>query len=505
MKPTILLVDNECRDPKLKPLIDFLDRNYRLLPPQRTIGGARDYFKYDDHSIDCVILDIHLGPSGPEAGIELLNTMRETDPYLPIGMITQYDKSSVAFKSGKNLATFYCPKPKRADFDSFNKKLKEEIDNSIKKVQFLYDRDLMKKVNEDLSLTYDIEELSKLGTLAFHYWEDEIIIETIENIPGEHLEILDVCCGTGRYELLIKHHCEKPFKMTAIDFSGRMLRIAEDKLVNEEVFPEARWERLIELKRGFAEKLPFEDNKFDFVICGFGVPSYTKFNLSIPEVNRVLRKYGKAIFTVYNKNAFYNQIADYFSSNLEISPMASWVKFESFGCRDKQGIYKLVPQGKEEKSFTIQPFSKEEFRDILNRFGFRVEKMRTFPFLYSVTPINLIRKDEDDPLFKPRYLREYKLPDVKNLIRILEESIPADWLVNRPEIKSYKQEKKEEIEKAYENADKRLKNFPFSWKYYQLDKHHAEKIGDGGFYITAIVEKVRNIEKVNIYEAKENL
>ena len=503
MKPTILLVDNELE--KLSPLIEFLSKNYRLLPPEKTIGGARESFKYDDHSIDCVILDIHFGPSGPEAGIELLKTMRETDPYLPIGMITQYDKSSVAFESGKNLATFYCLKPKPADFDSFNKKLKEEIDKSIKRAQFLYDRDLMKKVNEDLSLTYDIEELSKLGTLAFHYWEDEIIIETIKNIPGEHLEILDICCGTGRYELLIKYHCEKSFKMAAIDFSGRMLRIARDKLQNEGLMPESRWEPKIELKRGFAEKLPFEDNKFDFVICGFGVASYTKFNLSIPEVNRVLRKHGKAIFTVYNKNAFYNQIADYFSSNLEISPMASWVKFESFGCRDKQGIYKLVPQGKEEKSFTIQPFSKEEFRDILNRFGFRVEKMRTFPFLYSVTPINLIRKDEDDPLFKPRYLREYKLPDVKNLIRILEESIPADWLVNRPEIKSYKQEKKEEIEKAYENADKRLKNFPFSWKYYQLDKHHAEKIGDGGFYITAIVEKVRNIEKVNIYEAKENL
>jgi len=499
MKEKILFVDNEWEEKKLKPLIAFLDEQYTLLSPQATINGARSLFKYDKNSIDCIILDVHFGSSEPEGGIKLLQKMRETDPYIPIGMITEFNQGGTAFSAGKNLATFYLPKEWEGEAikEEFIKKLDNEIKSSIKNSTFLYDRELMQKVNDNLAITYDAEEYSKQGTLGFCYWENEIIVKALKNLPNDKINILDVGCGTGRYEVLIKQLCPEPYQMEAIDFSGMMLHIARRKLEKIGLYPEASKEsdRQVNLNRGFAEKLPFSEGKFDFVICGFGVPSYTKFNLSLPEANRVLRKGGLAVFSVYNKNALFNKVAKgFFPSSKHNCPMASWVKFEGFNGHKKEGVYKLVPQGREEIAFRIQPFSKNEFSGILNRFGFKVKHIGTFPILYSITPTDLINKPDNDTEFKNKCFtkgNEYLIPTEEEFRNLCDDcgigKSETDRLVT-------------EYNKYYEKGKEQNKSF--SWRFYQLDKDYCQRIEDGGFYITVVAEKVLDAEKVNFYVEK---
>lgn len=476
----ILLIDNECNDDKLKPLVKFLRDNYPLIKIETTIDGALNAFRYDDLSVSCIILDIHFGED-EEAGIKLLAEMRKTDPYIPIGMITQYpDRWTYAFKTGQKRATFYCPKRYNSSgviTDAFIKELDKEIKYSIKNAQFLYNRNLMETVNSSYADIYDVKEYAKPGTVAFCYWEDEIVVDLINKYPGENLKILDIACGTGRFEALIARRCDKKNikKFVGLDFAGKMLIKAKEKLANMGIYVEASNESSnIILKRGFAEMLPFPDGEFDIVICGFGVPSYTKFNLSIPEANRVLKRGGKAVFTVYNKNALFSKVADYFHPSFnDRCPMASWVKFEHFPGCDKEGIYRLVPQGDLAGAFPIQPFSKEEIITLLNRFGFKKEYLNTFPILYSIIPTDLVQTFGN----KPKNFCDwagYKVPD---------RSKDFSKMINN---------------KKWKKANETNKSF--SWGFYQMDVEYAKTIDDGGFFVIVVVEKVKEAEKVHRYD-----
>src|SRR3972149_5952478 len=137
-KAVILFVDNEIDSPGLKPVLVALNKKYRVLT-SRTLEDAEIKFKYDTDSIDMVILDIHFG-GAPYGGLKLLESMRKIDPYLPIGMITQYDKTSRAFQAGQNLASFYLPKPETGIDSDFVDKLSTSIEDSLRNVEYLYDR-----------------------------------------------------------------------------------------------------------------------------------------------------------------------------------------------------------------------------------------------------------------------------------------------------------------------------------------------------------------------------
>jgi ubiquinone/menaquinone biosynthesis C-methylase UbiE/ActR/RegA family two-component response regulator len=461
-KPVILFVDNEINSSSLSPLVEFLSKEYTLLKSD-TIESAKHKFKYDTESIDIVILDIHF-KDNPEGGINLLEKMRKTDPYLPIGMITQYDHSTKAFESGQKQATFYLPKPQDGINESFLHKLNEAIEHSLKKAVYLYDRELMKNCNSDYADEYDEKEYSKPGTIAFCYWEDSKVMNAIKNSlsgnSGDKLKILDIGCGTGRFEVLIKKFFQTlkidDYEVTGIDFSGKMLLKAKEKiediLQEGEIPPEPADNEdkpQIKFKRGFAELLPFDNGEFSLAIAGFGIPSFTKFNHSIPETYRVLKDEGLAIFTVYNKDALFHKISDYFFPDLkEQCPLASRVVKARFRNGTEQGFYKLAPQGDESHPFPIQAFTKNELIDILNRFKFEAIEINSFPILNSIYPLSYIKS----------------LSDIDN-------NAPANSIVeygpqNNPKI--------------------------FSRKLYDADINLTRNEINDGYYITAIAKKYRD-------------
>lgn len=105
--------------------------------------------------------------------------------------------------------------------------------------------------------------------------------------------VLDLGSGSGRNMIEIKRG-----KMFLVDFSKKMLNLAEEK---------AREKNMeIETKQGQLFDIPYGDEFFDYAICisalhcVFGEDNRKK---SVKELYRVLKKEGKAYIGVWNINS----------------------------------------------------------------------------------------------------------------------------------------------------------------------------------------------------------
>ena len=105
-----------------------------------------------------------------------------------------------------------------------------------------------------------------------------------EDFSGK--EVLELGCGNGKSLAGIIE--TKPLKLVGLDFSEIAIRIAKER------FPKG-----IEFIRGECQDLPFKNNEFDFVIANHVIGAMQKSDRekSIKEINRVLKKGGKLIFS----------------------------------------------------------------------------------------------------------------------------------------------------------------------------------------------------------------
>ena len=109
----------------------------------------------------------------------------------------------------------------------------------------------------------------------------------IESFVKSSDNILDLGCGTGRNFI-------KNGKWYGVDFSENMLEFAGKK------------EIAIELKKSNLWDIPYEDEFFDKVICIAAlhcVEFARNRNKTIKEIYRVLKKNGRVIITVWNKDS----------------------------------------------------------------------------------------------------------------------------------------------------------------------------------------------------------
>jgi len=111
--------------------------------------------------------------------------------------------------------------------------------------------------------------------------------------PGK---ILDVGCGNGRN---LKPFADLKFDCYGIDFSKNMVSVAKDFLKKHNLKAKVYVEK--------AEKLPFDDNSFDYVLALRVIPcilTEKERSKALDEVKRVLKKNGKAVITIWNKTNF---------------------------------------------------------------------------------------------------------------------------------------------------------------------------------------------------------
>ena len=98
------------------------------------------------------------------------------------------------------------------------------------------------------------------------------------------MHVLDLCCGPG---MLAREAVARGASVVGLDFAREAVRAAGESC------PEAKF---IE---GNAEALPFEDNSFDAVVCGFGIIHLPNPDSALREPCRVLRTDGRAVFSVW--------------------------------------------------------------------------------------------------------------------------------------------------------------------------------------------------------------
>lgn len=103
----------------------------------------------------------------------------------------------------------------------------------------------------------------------------------IENLQGKKIHsILDLGCGTGALLEQIRE-LNLAEELSGIDISAEMLKIAKSRLGNHAT-----------LILGDTEKLPFQDNSFDAIICNDSFHHYPLPHIVLEEVSRCLRENG---------------------------------------------------------------------------------------------------------------------------------------------------------------------------------------------------------------------
>lgn len=106
---------------------------------------------------------------------------------------------------------------------------------------------------------------------------DQAARSIVGSTPVKDLDVLDLCCGHGALTQLL---CNQGARAVGLDFSEEMLAVAR------------RFAPAAAFEQGDAASLPFEDKRFDLVICNFGMMHLPDQPAALAEVARVLRPGG---------------------------------------------------------------------------------------------------------------------------------------------------------------------------------------------------------------------
>ncbi|HAV02430.1 MAG TPA: bifunctional demethylmenaquinone methyltransferase/2-methoxy-6-polyprenyl-1,4-benzoquinol methylase UbiE [Chryseobacterium sp.] len=95
-------------------------------------------------------------------------------------------------------------------------------------------------------------------------------------------KVLDVATGTGDLALAVQKGTGA--HITGLDLSQQMLNVGIEKIKKQQLSGE------IDMIKGDAEHLPFEDNAFDAACVAFGVRNFENLEKGLAEIRRVLKE-----------------------------------------------------------------------------------------------------------------------------------------------------------------------------------------------------------------------
>ena len=163
----------------------------------------------------------------------------------------------------------------------------------------------------------------------------QIPAQTTENfLKDARGKVLDLGSGSGRNIRKIKDG-----KIYLVDFSSRMLKLAEKKAKEKNIE--------IETKQGDLNKIPYGDDFFDYLICISALHCLKPQNheKAVKEIYRVLKPSGKALIGVWN--------------------------FHSKRFNQKQGKEKMIKwTDKGERYYYL--FEEKEVHDLFKKNGFSI-------------------------------------------------------------------------------------------------------------------------------------
>ena len=147
---------------------------------------------------------------------------------------------------------------------------------------------LVQNVFDEVYDQYDLmNDLMSLGT--HRLWKSTML--NIMN-PSKNQKLIDVACGTGDIAKLFLNHVNKLSEITCVDPNKGMINKGKIKLKH---YKNLKW--II----APAEKLPLQDNLFDFYTISFGLRNTKKLDKSLAEAYRVLKPGGRFLCLEFSK------------------------------------------------------------------------------------------------------------------------------------------------------------------------------------------------------------
>ncbi len=168
--------------------------------------------------------------------------------------------------------------------------------------------------------------------------------------PGD--KILDAGSGFGNMSKTASMLCNNDLEITLYDPLKPMLKNTS-RLFS--VIPV--------LTCGVFEHIPFQDEKFDAVLCGYSLRDAISLKIAISEIHRVLKKGGR--FVIVDLGKPNDPLIRYGVSFYlrAVLPMIALVAGGRLGLKfaTLYGTYRLWPQNKKLESMLLEKFSKVEF------------------------------------------------------------------------------------------------------------------------------------------------
>ena len=127
-----------------------------------------------------------------------------------------------------------------------------------------------------------------LGPILFQPYAEDLAARLAVNETGS---VLELACGTGILTRVLRTHLPSKVKLIATDLNEPMFRQAAAKFGKNE---RVRW------LEADACDLPFDDRKFDAVVCQFGIMFVPDKALAAREAYRVLKRDGLFLFNVWD-------------------------------------------------------------------------------------------------------------------------------------------------------------------------------------------------------------
>ncbi len=106
-------------------------------------------------------------------------------------------------------------------------------------------------------------------------------------------QVLDVATGTGDLALAVQKGTGA--HITGLDLSQQMLNVGIEKIKKQQLSGE------IDMIKGDAEHLPFEDNAFDAACVAFGVRNFENLEKGLAEIRRVLKEQKSVYILEFSK------------------------------------------------------------------------------------------------------------------------------------------------------------------------------------------------------------
>jgi ubiquinone/menaquinone biosynthesis C-methylase UbiE len=119
----------------------------------------------------------------------------------------------------------------------------------------------------------------------FARYSDGTLHKALDLVPDTDGQLLDVACGTGLFESLLRKHRPR-MRITGIDLSPQMLERARERFVGD---------KQVQFMGGSAERIDAADASYDVLVCNNAFHLVQDAPAALREFHRVLRPGGRAI------------------------------------------------------------------------------------------------------------------------------------------------------------------------------------------------------------------